>query len=102
MVYNLTKEKSDVIAKALSQLPQKVSLLSSIKQPAFFFLSLTLPLANLHLIGLIFICISAGNPMARSWALQKQTAESSQVEIRYSSSSFPTQMVRRYVTGQNN
>lgn len=37
MVYNLTKEKSDVIAKALSQLPQKVSLLSSIKQPAFFF-----------------------------------------------------------------
>lgn len=37
MVYNLTDEKSNVIARALSQLPQKVNLLSSIKQSALFF-----------------------------------------------------------------
>lgn len=32
MVYNLTDEKSNVIARALSQLPQKVNFLSSLKQ----------------------------------------------------------------------
>lgn len=50
MVYNLTDEKSNVIARALSQLPQKVNLLSSIKQSAlffFFFLSLLFPSASL-------------------------------------------------------
>lgn len=39
MVYNLTDEKSNVIARALSQLPQKVNLLSSIKQSALFFVT---------------------------------------------------------------
>lgn len=48
MVYNLTDEKSNVIARALSQLPQKVNLLSSIKQSAlvFFFFVTFIPFSK--------------------------------------------------------
>lgn len=66
MVYNLTDEKSNVIARALSQLPQKVNLLSSIKQSAlffFFFLSLLFPSASL--LRLISTWMSAGYAMAK-------------------------------------
>lgn len=37
MVHSLSDEKSNVIAKALSQLPQKVNFFSSLEQVALFF-----------------------------------------------------------------
>lgn len=39
MVYNLTDEKSNLIARALSQLPQKVNFLLSLKRLALFFVT---------------------------------------------------------------
>lgn len=65
MVYNLTDEKSNVIARALSQLPQKVNLLSSIKQSALFFFFLSLLFPSASLLRLISTCMSAGYAMAK-------------------------------------
>lgn len=49
MVHNLSDEKSNVIAKALSQLPQKVNFFLSLKQVALFF---SLPLLSVSLLCL--------------------------------------------------
>lgn len=54
MVHNLTDEKSNVIATALSQLPQKVNLLSSLKQFALFFATPIASRSLLYLNSVVF------------------------------------------------
>lgn len=72
MVYNLTDEKSNVIARALSQLPQKVNFLSILEQFALFFVipvafsePFTFRLAWFLSASLLDV------PQLGSWALQR-------------------------------
>lgn len=52
MVHNLSDEKSNVIAKALSQLPQKVNFFSNLKEVALLPWLFSLPLLSVSLLGL--------------------------------------------------
>lgn len=72
MVHNLTDEKTNVIARALSQLPQKVNFLSSLKQFALFFCHsyclqdpFIFELCCFLSAPLLYV------PQLESWALQK-------------------------------
>lgn len=67
MVNNLTDEKSNIIARALSQLPQKVNFLFSLNQLALVFFFVTLAAFSEPLMfrpTSFFICISAGCAIA--------------------------------------
>lgn len=83
MVYNLTAEKSSIIARALSQIPQKVNFLSSLNQLA---LLLDTPVAFSKPLyvwtGLFFICISAAcATLGKLGSAEGQTAESDHGEF---------------------
>lgn len=71
MVHSLSDEKSNVIAKALSQLPQKVNFFLSLKQVALFFSLLFMFGAACSLPASLLDVIQPG-----SWALsERHTAE---------------------------
>ena len=93
MVHNLTDEKSNVIARALSQLPQKVNFLLSLKQLALFFVTCCLQQAFYIWTGLFFICISAGCATAgKLGSAERQTADSPHGEFWHFPFSEPNDM----------
>lgn len=99
MVYNLTDEKSNVIARALSQLPQKVNLLSSIKQSALVFatfIPFSKPFTLDFYLHLCWICHSQGARLCRGRWLSCLTSCSG-VSLP---SLPPNQTARRYVHRQ--
>lgn len=73
MVYNLTDEKSNVIARALSQLQQKVNFLSSLKQFVLVFFVTPVAFSEPFAFGLAcFLSASLLDvPQLGSWALQR-------------------------------
>lgn len=72
MVDNLTDEKSNVIGRALSQLPQKVNFLSSLKQLALFFVtSIAYSEPFMFLLAWFLSASLLDVPQPGSWALQK-------------------------------